>query len=144
MDSTDRAIIDLLARHGRMSNSELAGRVNLSPSPCLRRVRALEDSGVITGYHAAIDPAAIGRGLLVVLTVDMADQRQQTVAAFEAAVGQIDAIISCRRLFGTPDYLLEVAVADLVAYERLYMVALTTLPGIARTHSQIIMKTVVG
>lgn len=144
VDGTDRAIIDLLVEHGRMPNSELADRVNLSPSPCLRRVRALEEAGVITGYHAAVDPAALGRGLVVVLAVEMAEQRQQAVESFEVAVRGVEQVVSCRRMFGSPDYLLEVAVADLAAYERLYMSVLTTLPGVARTSSQIIMKTVKG
>jgi DNA-binding Lrp family transcriptional regulator len=142
VDRLDRAIIDQLVRDGRMPNTELAQRVGLSPSPCLRRVRALEEAGVITGYHAAVDPAAMGRGLRVLLHVDMADQRRDTVEAFEAAVLEIDEIVGCRRMFGNPDYLLDVAVSDLDAYEQLYMATLTALPGVANTKSQFIMKVV--
>jgi DNA-binding Lrp family transcriptional regulator len=142
MDDTDRAIIAQLMRDGRLSNIELADRVRLSPSPCLRRVRQLEAAGVITGYHAAVNPAAVGRGFQVLLHVEMAVQDRATIEAFEAEVQRIDEVLSCRRMFGQPDYLLSVAVADLEAYERLYAQRLTDLPGVARTNSQFTMKVV--
>ena len=131
-----------MAKDGRIPNTELAQRVGLSPSPCLRRVRALEEDAVITGYHAAVSPAAMGRGLQVLLHVDMADQRQATVEAFEAAVQNIEEVVSCRRMFGNPDYLLTLAMSGFEAYERLYISELTALPGIATTKSQFIMKMV--
>lgn len=127
-----------------MTNAELAERVGLSPSPCLRRVRALEQEGVITGYRAEIDPAAVGRGFRVLLHIDMAAQDRATIEAFEEEVGRIDAVVECLRMFGQPDYQLWVAVADLGAYEQLYMGALTGLPGVARTNSQFPMKVVKG
>ncbi|MET8783496.1 MULTISPECIES: Lrp/AsnC family transcriptional regulator [unclassified Streptomyces] len=142
MDRTDRAIIEHLTENGRLANTELADLVGLSPSPCLRRVRNLENTGVITGYHAAVDPAAVGRGFLVLLHVDMAVQDRSTIEAFEAAVTGLDEIVHCLRLFGQPDYLLWVAVPDLDTYERFYMAELTGLPGVARTNSQFTMKTV--
>lgn len=129
-------------KDGRLANTELADRVGLSPSPCLRRVRNLEQRGVITGYHAAVDPAAIGRGFQVLLHVEMALQDRATIEAFEAEVGRIDEIVECRRMFGHPDFLLWVATTDLDAYERLYMAKLTSLPGVARTNSQFTMKIV--
>ena len=142
MDSLDRAIIHQLVRDGRIANTELAQRVGLSPSPCLRRVRALEEAGVITGYHATVDPTAMGRGLQVLVHADLADQRQATVETFEAAVQQVEEIVSCRRMFGNPDYLLTVAVGGFESYERLYMGTLTALPGVVTTKSQFIMKVV--
>jgi Lrp/AsnC family leucine-responsive transcriptional regulator len=142
MDKLDRAIIAHLAADGRLTNTELADRVGLSPSPCLRRVRQLENNGVITGYHAAVDPAAVGRGFQVLLHVEMAMQDRATIEAFEAEVLRIDDVVACRRMFGHPDYLLWVEVADLDAYERLYMTKLTELPGVARTNSQFTMKLV--
>ena len=142
MDRIDRAIIDQLVEDGRISNAELAARVGLSPSPCLRRVRALEDSGVVTGYHAAVNQAALGRGLRLLLHVNMADQRRGTVEAFEAAVAQVDEIVGCRRMFGNPDYLIDVAVSGFEAYEQLYMERLAALPGVATTTSQFVMKVV--
>jgi DNA-binding Lrp family transcriptional regulator len=142
MDSVDRAIIGHLTANGRLANTELADLVGLSPSPCLRRVRNLEKTGAITGYHAAVDPAAIGRGFQVLLHVEMALQDHATIEAFEAEIAQIEQVVECRRMFGHPDYLIWIAVADLDAYEQLYMAKLTNLPGVARTNSQFTMKTV--
>lgn len=97
---------------------------------------------MITGYHASVDPAMIGRGFHVLLHVEMAVQDSATIEAFEAEVRRLDDVVHCRRMFGHPDYLLSIAVADLDAYERLYMARLTNLPGVARTNSQFTMKTI--
>ena len=142
MDWVDRTILSHLIEDGRLANTELADLVGLSPSPCLRRVRNLERSGVIRGYHAEIDLAAIGRGFEVLLHVEMALQDRATLQAFEAEISRIDEVVECRRMFGQPDYLLWIATTDLGAYERLYMARLTGLPGVARTNSQFTMKTV--
>ena len=143
MDRLDRAILYELQADGRLANTELAERVGLTPSPCLRRVRNLEASGVIAGYRAVIDPAAVDRGfqVLVHLTMEVKD-REAMMEAFEARVAKIDEVVECRRMFGDPDYLLWVAVADLEAYEEVYMTKLVGLPGVARTVSQLTMKTV--
>lgn len=142
MDKVDRAILGHLVTDGRLANTDLADRVGLSPSPCLRRVRNLEQKGIITGYRATVDLTALGRGLQVILHVEMAVQDRATIEAFEAAVTQIDEVTECRRMFGHPDYLLWIAASDLDAYERLYMTKLTALPGVARTNSQFTMKIV--
>jgi Lrp/AsnC family transcriptional regulator, leucine-responsive regulatory protein len=142
MDKIDRAIIAELQADGRLANTELADRVGLSPSPCLRRVRILESRGVITGYHATVDPAALGRGFSVLVHIEMANQARATIEAFEAAIVKIDAVLECRRMFGQPDYLLWVGVKDLAAYERLYMTQLTGLPGVARANSQFTMRVI--
>jgi DNA-binding Lrp family transcriptional regulator len=142
MDAIDRAIIAQLEREGRLTTTELASRVNLSPTPCLRRVRNLERAGVIRGYHAAVDPAAIGRGFQVVLHIEMAVQDRETSEAFERAVEQLDEVTECRRMFGRPDYLLFIAVSDAAAYEQLLLNKLADLPGVARTNSQLTMKLV--
>jgi Lrp/AsnC family transcriptional regulator, leucine-responsive regulatory protein len=142
MDKLDRAILSHLVSDGRLANTELAERVGLSPSPCLRRVRNLERAGIITGYHANVDLTALGRGLQVLVHVEMAIQDRATIEAFEAAVTQIDEVTECRRMFGHPDYLLWISTSDLDAYERLYIDKLTSLPGVARTNSQFTMKTV--
>jgi Lrp/AsnC family transcriptional regulator, leucine-responsive regulatory protein len=142
MDRVDRAILRHLMQQGRLSNTELADRVGLSPSPCLRRVRNLERAGVISGYHASVDLTALGRGFEVLVHVEMAIQDRATLEAFEAEIARIDEIVQCRRMFGQPDYLLWIATADLGAYERLYMTRLTNLPGVARTNSQFTMKTI--
>jgi DNA-binding Lrp family transcriptional regulator len=142
MDRVDLAILSHLMNEGRLANTELADRVGLSPSPCLRRVRHLEDSGVITGYRAVVNPAAIGRGFEVLVHVEMGLQDRATIEAFEAEISQIGEVTECRRMFGHPDYLLWIATTDLQAYERLYMARLTNLPGVARTNSQFTMKSV--
>jgi Lrp/AsnC family transcriptional regulator, leucine-responsive regulatory protein len=144
MDRTDRAIIDELRRNARLTNVELAERVNLSPSPCLRRVRALEAAGVIRGYHAAIDPAAVGRAFAVEVMIELTHKDRATVEAFEAGIGRMDAVLECRRLFGVPDYLMRVAVRDATDYEQFYMNELAELPGIGRVSSQFTMKLVKG
>ncbi len=142
VDAIDRAILRLLQDDGRLTNRELAERVRLSPSPCLRRVRRLEEVGAIRGYHAELDPVAVGRGFEVLVHADMQVKDRVTIEAFEGQVARLDEVVECRRMFGLPDYLLRVAVADLAAYERFYMAALADLPGVARLNSQFTMKTV--
>jgi|SRR6476469_738298 len=142
MDRLDYAILRHLQDEGRLSNVELADRVRLSPSPCLRRVRALEHDGAIRGYHADIDPERVGRGFEVVVHVDLALKDRTTVEDFEAAIDRLDAVVECRRMFGLPDYLLRVAVAGASDYEAFYINDLAGLPGLARVNSQITMKTV--
>lgn len=142
MDSIDRAIISELVADGRLSNVDLAERVRLSPSACLRRVRALERTGVIRGYHADIDQAAIGRGFEVTIHVDLQIKDRRTVEDFERHVAGLDEVVECRRMFGQPDYLIRVAVADPVAYEALYMNELAPVTGVGRVNSQFTMKLV--
>jgi Lrp/AsnC family leucine-responsive transcriptional regulator len=142
MDAIDRAILRQLQADGRISNAELAERVRLSPSPCLRRVRALERAGVIRGYHADVDPAALGRGFEVTVHVELTLKDRATVEAFEAGIAGFDEVLECRRMFGLPDYVVRVAVADQEAYETFYMNRLAELPGLARVNSQFAMKTV--
>ena len=142
MDGIDRAILRQLQSDGRLANVELAERINLSPSPCLRRVRALERSGVIRGYHADIDPAAVDLGFEVTVHVELSMKDRATVEAFESGIAGFDEVIECRRMFGVPDYVIRVAVADQAAYEAFYMNKLAELPGLARVNSQFTMKMV--
>ena len=142
MDAIDRAIIRHLQADGRLTNVELAERVRLSPSPCLRRVRALERDGVIRGYHADVDPARVGRGFEVTVHVELALKDRATVEAFEAGIAGFPEVVECRRMFGLPDYVVRVAVADGVEYESFYMNRLALLPGLARVNSQFTMKVV--
>jgi len=125
-----------------LTNVELAGLVGLSPSPCLRRVRHLERTGIISGYHARVDPVAAGRGFEVVVLIDMMLKDRATVVAFENRVGELAEVVECRRMFGVPDYLLWVAVSDQVAYEAFLIDHLADLPGVARLTSQLTMKLV--
>jgi DNA-binding Lrp family transcriptional regulator len=142
MDSIDRAIIGQLVRDGRLSNVDLADRVRLSPSACLRRVRSLERDGVIRGYHADIDPAAVGHGFEVTIHIDLQIKDRTTVDDFERHVAGLEQVVECRRMFGQPDYLIRVAVADPAAYEALYMNELAPLAGVGRVNSQFTMKLV--
>jgi DNA-binding Lrp family transcriptional regulator len=142
MDRIDRAILRHLQEDGRLSNVELAQRLNLSPSPCLRRVRRLEEAGAIRGYHADIAPEAVDRGFEVVVHAELSLKDRATVEAFEERIAQFDEVIECRRMFGIPDYLIRVAVADPAAYENFYMNRLAGLPGLARVNSQFTMKAV--
>jgi DNA-binding Lrp family transcriptional regulator len=142
LDRIDRAIIDQLRRNGRLSNTELADRVGLTPSPCLRRVRRLEEDGVILGYHARVDPAAVGRGFEVLVDLELTDQAQATLERFEAALVSFDEVVEARRTFGSPDYHALIAVADLATYERFLTRRLMAVPGLARMQSRFPMKTI--
>lgn len=131
-----------LQTNGRLSNVDLAQRVALSPSPCLRRVRALEQAGVIRGYPADVDPAAVGRGFEVTVHVELTLKDRATVEAFETGIAALSEVVECRRMFGLPDYVVRVAVADQAAYEAFSMNRLAELPGLARVNSQFTMKMV--
>ncbi|MGP3927658.1 MULTISPECIES: Lrp/AsnC family transcriptional regulator [unclassified Streptomyces] len=139
MDEIDRSILRELQEDGRLTNQELAQRVGLTPSPCLRRVRQLEEDGVIRGYRAVIDPATVGRGFEVLVSVEVRRDRE-TVEAFEAALRELPDVVEAYRLFGSPGCLLRIAVADIDAYERLWIERITALPGVTEVNSQIVMK----
>ena len=130
MDQKDRQIIRELQKDGRLTNLELAERVNLSPSPCLRRLRNLEDSGVIQGYAALIDQKAYGVPLTVFVNVALEKHSRETVSAFERKVAEIDSILDCFMTTGDADYMLRVVVADLEIYESFVRKELHALPGI--------------
>ena len=140
LDRLDREILFQLRRDGRLSNVELARRVGLTPPPCLRRVKRLEDAGVITGYRAVMDPAAVGRGLEVFVDVDIHANDLVTVQEFEATAAGYDEVIELRRMFGHPDYFLRVAVADHAAYEAFLTGKLIGLPGVLHVTSHLTMK----
>ena len=142
MDRIDRAILDQLEVDGRLTNAELAERVRLSPSACLRRVRALEAAGVIAGYRAEVDPAALDRGFQVLVYTTLMLRNRDSIAAFEAGVVELDEVVECHRMFGDPDYVIRVAVADVKAYERFLIDTFADLPGVARMTSQFAMKTI--
>ena len=142
MDKLDRAIVAELQRDGRLTNLDLASRVGLTPAPCLRRVRRLEEDGVITGYTAVIDQDSIGRGFEVIIHADLVAKDLTTVEAFEDRVAAMSEVAELRRMFGIPDYVIRVQVADLAAYERWLTTQLMGDPAIARVDSRITMKTI--
>ncbi|MEU3920041.1 Lrp/AsnC family transcriptional regulator [Streptomyces sp. NPDC029004] len=139
MDEIDQDILRELQNDGRLSNQDLAQRVGLTPSPCMRRVRQLEQDGVIQGYRAVIDPEAVGRSFEVLVSIEVKRDRE-VVEAFEAGLQDIPDVIEAYRLFGSPGCLLRIAVEDLRAYERLWIEKLTSLSGVTEVNSQIIMK----
>lgn len=141
MDAVDRAILTVLENDGRISNADLAARVGLSPSPCLRRVQRLEQSGVIRGYRAVIDPAAIDRGLRVLAGVRLVRHARADVAAFERAIVRLPEVTYCHHVTGNYDYVLQIEVADLPAYEEFHANQLAALPAVATVTSYVTMKT---
>ncbi|MEA2184919.1 MAG: Lrp/AsnC family transcriptional regulator, leucine-responsive regulatory protein [Solirubrobacteraceae bacterium] len=141
MDEIDHSILTTLEKYGRISNNELAERVGLSPSPCLRRVRRLEETGVIRGYQALVDPAAVGRGLRVFAGVRLVRHARADVVAFEQAVIRLPEVVHTHHVTGNYDYLLQVEVADLPAYEDFHANRLAILPSVAAVTSYVTMKT---
>jgi DNA-binding Lrp family transcriptional regulator len=143
VDRVDRKIVAELQRDGRLSVTDLAARVRLSVSPCHRRLRELERTGVIRGYRAVVDPAQLGVGFETLVFVSMRQEDRGTVAEFEAAVADLPQILQAQRLFGDPDYLLRIVTKDLTSYQQLYDEHLATLPGVQKLTSTIVMKHVV-
>jgi Lrp/AsnC family transcriptional regulator, leucine-responsive regulatory protein len=141
MDATDRAILRELQQDGRLPNIALADRVHLSPSPCLRRVKRLETDGTIRGYRAVLDRRKLGLGLTVFTEVKAANHSPALAAGFEQAVADIDEIIGCYIVSGSSDFLLEIAIDDLTAYEQFYLTKILTLPGVYDTKSNIVIRT---
>ncbi len=144
LDRYDRRILEVLQREGRISNQDLAARVGLSPSPCLRRVRTLEDSGLITGYHAELDARKLGLSLIALLSISMDRHTPERFAAFEAAVGQIPEVIECLLITGQKsDYQLKLVVRDMDDYQRLLLEKITRIEGVAGVHTSFVLRQVV-
>lgn len=143
MDRIDRKILSELQKDGRLSVTDLAERIGLSLSPCHRRVRALEDAGVVLGYRAQLDPGAVGLNFSALVFATLREGDRKAVEAFETALVDIPQVIDAQRLFGEPDYLLHVVAQDLPAFQRLYDESLSTLPNVQRLTSTLVMKRVV-
>lgn len=143
MDHVDRKIISELQNDGRLSLTELSERIGLSLSPCHRRVRALEESGVITAYRASIDAAAVGLKFSAIVFVTLRSTDRASVLAFEEAVPGVPEVIQAQRLFGDPDFILHVMTKDIAAFQKLYDDSLSTLPSVMRLTSTLVMKDVV-
>lgn len=140
LDAIDREIIFHLRQDGRLTNVELAKRVGLTAPPCLRRVKRLEESGVITGYRAVINREAIGRGLEVMIDVEIYAQDRKSFEEFETIVSSFEEVVEFRRMYGRPDYFIRVAVADHAAYEAFLTDRLSGLPAVRRLESHLTMK----
>jgi DNA-binding Lrp family transcriptional regulator len=142
LDARDRAILRILQQDGRITNADLAERVNLSPSACLRRVKLLEEGGLVKGTVTLLDEAAAGVPGTAFVFVTLDQQGRQSLDAFEEAVLAHPEIMECYLLAGTADYLLRIVFADTADFERIHRNALTTLPGVVRVQSTLALRTV--
>ncbi|MDJ0954158.1 MAG: Lrp/AsnC family transcriptional regulator [Acidimicrobiia bacterium] len=142
LDRTDRAILAALSNDGRISNVALAEAVHLSPSACLRRVRRLEEHGVIDRYAAVIDPAKIGKATSVFVDISLSSQREDLLDSFEAAVKEVPGVMSCHLMAGDADYVVQILCADVEDYERIHRTYLSRLPGVTRLRSSFALRTV--
>ncbi|MFF1651172.1 Lrp/AsnC family transcriptional regulator [Streptomyces sp. NPDC058240] len=143
MDALDRKILTELQLDGRLTVTELAARVQLSVSPCHRRLRDLEREGAIRGYRVVVDPAAVDLNFEALVFATLRWETPDTVTAFEEAVADLPHVLQAQRLFGEPDYLLRVATTDLAAFQQLYDQQLARLPGVQRLTSTLVMKNVI-
>jgi len=141
-DSTDRRILQVIQEDARISNTELADRIGLSPSPCWRRVRTLEDNGVIERYVTLVNAKAVGLPITVFATVALEKQVESALESFEKVVMERPEVMECNLMTGEFDYLLRVVVPDLAAYERFLMDHLTRIKGIASIKSSFSLKQV--
>ena len=142
LDRIDRKILALLQENGRQPNNELADQVGLSPSPCLRRVKALEEAGVISRYVALVDPASVDLPVNIFVSVSLDRQIEDRIDAFEAAVMERPEVLECYLMSGDAVYLLRVGVPDLASYERFLKEHLTRIPGVAGIRSSFALKQV--
>ena len=142
LDDRDRAILRELMRDGRLTYADLAERVNLSPSACLRRVRMLEDSGLVAGYVMLLDPEVAGLPGAAFVSVTLDQQGRATLDRFEAEARRHPEIMECYLLAGSADYLLRIAYRDARDFERIHTDILTQLPGVSRVQSTLALRTV--
>lgn len=142
LDAIDRAILDHLQRDGRLSNADLAERINLSPSATLRRVRMMEENGVIEGYAMLVNQKTIGKPTNIFVEVSLNSQSETNLNAFEQAVEACPEIMECYLMSGDSDYLLRVVVSDTADYDRVHKEYLSRLPNVSRIRSNFALRTV--
>ncbi len=144
LDRYDREILRILQEDGRINNQDLADRIGLSPSPCLRRVRALEETGLITGYHARLDAKALGLSLMALIHISMDKHTPERFRNFEAEVARIPEVMECLLITGqAADYQLKVVVADMDAFQLLLLDRITRIEGVTGVHSSFVLRRVV-
>ncbi|MDO5670567.1 MAG: Lrp/AsnC family transcriptional regulator [Corynebacterium sp.] len=143
MDEVDRQILSLVQGNARITAAELGHHTGTSSSTCLRRLRALERDGVITGFHTRLDRAAVGFGTQVIAFITLDREDRATVAALEDGLAALPQVLSAERLFGDPDFLVRVVARDLADYQRLRDEHLSELPGVARITSTLVMREIV-
>lgn len=144
LDRYDRRILEVLQEDGRISNQDLAERIGLSPSPCLRRVRALEEGGVIAGYRAALDAKALGLSLMALIHISMDRHTPERFENFEAKVATIPEIMECLLITGQDaDYQIKAVVRDMDAYQELLLNRITRIEGVTGVHSSFVLRRVI-
>lgn len=144
LDRYDRQILEVLQQDGRLSNQELAERIGLSPSPCLRRVRTLEEAGYIMGYRALVDAKKLGLTLMALIHISMDRHTPERFENFERKVGELPEVLECLLITGQDaDYQLKVIVRDMEAYQELLLNKITRIEGVSGVHSSFVMRKVV-
>lgn len=144
IDSFDRQILKLLQQDGRISNQDLADRIGLSPSPCLRRVRALEEAGVINGYRALIDAKALGYTLMALIYISMDKHTPERFEHFENEISQFSEVLECLLITGQDaDYQIKVIVRDMDAFQELLLNRINRIQGVTGVHSSFVLRRVV-
>ncbi|NKB26700.1 MAG: winged helix-turn-helix transcriptional regulator [Rhodobacteraceae bacterium] len=142
IDDTDRRLLTVLQKRGRISNAELSEAVNLSPSACHRRVRRLEADGYIRDYVALLDPRRVGRPTTVFVEITLSGQADEVLDAFEREVALIPDVLECHLMAGTADYILKVVAEDTEDFARIHRRHLARLPGVAQMQSSFALRTV--
>ena len=143
LDRYDRQILAVLQEDGRISNQDLADRIGLSPSPCLRRVRTLEESGLITGYRALLDAKKLGLSLMALIGISMDVHTPERFANLEANIAEIPEVLECLLITGQQsDYLLKVVVSDMDAYQDLLLNKITRITGVTGVHTSFVLRKV--
>ncbi|MDR1708593.1 MAG: Lrp/AsnC family transcriptional regulator [Candidatus Accumulibacter sp.] len=143
-DRYDRQILRVLQKEGRISNQELADRIGLSPSPCLRRVRALEEAGLVKGYRALLDPKALGYSLMALIAISMDTHTPERFDNFERQIRQIPEVQECLMITGQDaDYQLKVVAEDMDAFQELLLNRITRIHGVTGVHSSFVLRKVV-
>ncbi|NBE06982.1 Lrp/AsnC family transcriptional regulator [Paragemmobacter ruber] len=143
LDATDRRILTVLQKEGRITNAELSERVNLSPSACHRRTQRLEEEGFIEGYVALLDPRRLGRPTTVFVEITLQGQADELLDAFEREVARIPDILECHLMAGQADYLIKILAEDTEDFARIHRQYLSRLPGVRQMHSSFALRTVV-
>jgi Lrp/AsnC family leucine-responsive transcriptional regulator len=142
LDATDRRILNVLQKEGRITNADLSERVNLSPSACHRRTQRLEAEGYIAGYVALLDARRLGRPTTVFVEITLQGQADELLDAFEREVAKIPDILECHLMAGTADYLLKIVAEDTEDFARIHRRYLSRLPGVRQMHSSFALRTV--
>lgn len=143
LDATDRRILTVLQKEGRITNAELSERVNLSPSACHRRTQRLEEDGFIAGYVALLDARRLGRPTTVFVEITLQGQADELLDAFEREVAKIPDILECHLMAGQADYLIKIMAEDTEDFARIHRQYLSRLPGVRQMHSSFALRTVV-